>query len=65
MFTLGGGGQTFLHLGGGTNNFYTQGGTNIFLLMMRTLGNVSGANNLSSEARKPPAGARIQGPVGP
>ena len=51
----------------GTNIFYTQrgGGTNIFLMMMITGENVSGANILSSEARKPPAGARIPGPVGP
>ena len=70
------GGQTFLthKWGGGQTNclspgdkhfLHTEGGTNIFLMMMITVGNVSGANILSSEARKPPAGARIPGPVGP
>ena len=37
------------------------GGTNIFLMMMITLENVSGADILSSEVRKPFAGARILG----
>ena len=68
------GGQTFLtHRWGGQTNclspgdkhFLYMGGTNIFLMMMIIVENVSGANIASSEARKPPAGARISGPWGP
>ena len=61
----GGGGQTNCLSPGDKHFLHTEGGTNIFLMMMITVGNVSGANILSSEARKPPAGARISGPVGP
>ena len=59
------GGGTHFYAQGGTNNFYTQGGTNIyytqggienFLMMMIIVENVSRANILSSEVRKPPAG---------
>ena len=67
------GGQTFLtHKWGGdkqivcppgTNIFYTQRGTNIFLMMMITVGNVSVANILSSEARNPPQGLEFPGPI--
>ena len=46
----------------GTNIFLYMGGTNIFLMMMIIVENVSGANIPSSKARKPPAGARILGP---
>ena len=60
-----GGGQTNCLSPGDKHFLHTEGGTNIFLMMMITVGNVSGANILSSEARKPPAGARIPGPVGP
>ena len=63
--TSGGGGQTNCLSPGDKHFLHTEGGTNIFLMMMITVGNVSGANILSSEARKPPAGARIPGPVGP
>ena len=59
-----GGGQTNCLSPGDKHFLHTEGGTNIFLMMMITGGNVSGANILSSEVRKPPAGARIQGPVG-
>ena len=45
VYTLGG--QTFLYTGGGDR------GTNIFLLMMITVGNVSALNILSREVRKP------------
>ena len=47
---------------GGTNIFYKLGGANIFLIIMIIVENVSGASIMSSEARKPPAGARILGP---
>ena len=57
-----GGGDKQIVCPPGTNIFYTQrGGTNIFLMMMIIVGNVSGVNILSSLARKPPAGARILG----
>ena len=46
----------------GTNIFHIQGGDKHFPYEDDAAGNVSGANILSSEARKPPAGARIQGP---
>ena len=56
-------GQTFLtHRGGGQTFFFIHRGTNIFLMMMIIVENVSGANIPSSEARKPPAGTRILGP---
>ena len=51
-FFLQGGGQTFFYMGGGQTFSYDQD-------------NVSEANILSSEARKPHAGARISGHVGP
>ena len=65
FYTQVGGGQTNCLSPGDKHFLHTEGGTNIFLMMMKTVGNVSGANILSSEARKPPAGARIPGPVGP
>ena len=66
-FCLSPGDKHFSHTSGRRDKHFlhTEGGTNIFLMMMITVGNVSGANILSSEARKPPAGARIPGPVGP
>ena len=41
------------------------GGDKHFSIIMMMIEDVSEANILSSEARKPPAGARISGPVGP
>ena len=65
------GGQTFFTHS--INNFYLQrvqmslykGGNKHYFMIMIIIENVSEANILSSEARKPPAGARISGPVGP
>ena len=57
---------------GGRHTFYIYRGYNFFIqgevdkhFFMIMIMNVSEANILSSEARKPPAGARISGPVGP
>ena len=78
LFCLSPGEKHFSHTaGGGTNNLFVPRGTNIsliqlkgegdkhFSIIMMMIENVSEANILSSEARKPPAGARISGPVGP
>ena len=50
----------------GTNISHTQLGRDKHFHMIKIMiENVSEANILSSEARKPPEGARISGPVGP
>ena len=59
------GGQAFFYAGGKGQTFSMHSGGQIFFMIMIIIENVSEANILSSEARKPPAGARIYGPVGP
>ena len=49
----------------GDKQFVCPPGDKHFSIIMMMIKNVSEANILSSEARKPPAGARISGPVGP
>ena len=56
IFYTKGVGKHFLYLREGDKHLLYIGGINIFLMMMIIVDNVSGANILSSEVRKPPAG---------
>ena len=64
IHTMGGRGKHFIYTGGKIVFIHGEVDKHCFMIMIM-IGNVSKANILSSEARKPPAGARISGPVGP